>query len=246
MARVIRSVVFAFACALAVVGLAACGSSGGVKVKPVAATDPDSGISVKVAGTKVTVARSETSTAGTGGYSGQVACVDDYKKLAVAPREPAPDVPWYAATLITWPAKGASSTATLSHKLAGDLDLCVAQTSDGTTQSIVYFRPGVRAGLRTLQQSIEPKEVLEAAASLSLPLVYKGAFPAPSAIVSALNSQSLYVQQTPTLAGVTKIGVLYVITGKTTKDTMFAAIKGTDGKLQTVTQGVKGQPKLGS
>jgi len=241
-----------------VLGLAACGgttktvtvvktttTTSPAAGKPVSATDPDSGVTVSVTGTRVTVSRSKSSTAGTANRSGQVACVDNYAKLAVYPHEPPPDLPWYAVTFFTWPGKGQSSSATLSHPLAGPLDLCVAEMSDETARAMVFFRPGVRAGLYKLQQSVEPERVLMAAASLSLATVYKNQFPDVKAIVSALNSQDLYTLPTKTLAGVTQTGAVYVISSKTTPKQLFAAIKGSNGKVQTVTQGVKGQPKLG-
>ena len=241
----LRALALPFAAAL-VLGLAACGGGGAAKlVRTVSATDSDSGVTVSVAGTKVTVTRSKTSTAGTGNRSGQVACVDDYAKLAVYPHEPPPSLPWYAATLLTWPAKGQSTTATLSHALSGPLDLCVAEMSDETARAIVFFHPGVRAGLYKLQQSVEPQRVLMAAASLALATVYKNAFPSVRDIVSALNSQNLYVLQTPTKAGVTQTGAVYVISSETTPKKLVAAIKGSNGKVLTVTQGVTGQPKLG-
>ncbi len=117
--------------------------------------------------------------------------------------------------------------------------------SDGTAHSIVYFHPGVRADLYKLQQSTEPTRVLEAASSLALATVSNKAFPSVAAIVSALNSQNLYVVQTPTIAGVTQTGAVYVISGKTNGTTLVTAMKDGGGVVRTATQPAKGgNPKV--
>src|SRR5581483_9375010 len=54
---------------------------------PASASDKASGLTVTVSGDQVTIGRSATSTAGTGGAAGQVACTTDYRKLATATAE---------------------------------------------------------------------------------------------------------------------------------------------------------------
>ena len=110
-----------------VFGLTACGG-GGAAAK--SATDTASGLTVTVAADRVSLKRSAKSTSGTGGTSATVSCTDDYAKLVKASAVPAPSQPWYATTLITWPAAAKESTATLSHKLAADPQLCVTETTE--------------------------------------------------------------------------------------------------------------------
>ena len=86
-------------------GVAACGGGGSSHTS--SASDKPSGLTVDVAGDQVTLERSATSTAGTGGASGKIGCTDDFRKLIKATAEPAPTQSWYAATLITWPAASA-------------------------------------------------------------------------------------------------------------------------------------------
>jgi hypothetical protein len=233
---------------LVVLGAAACGgSSDKSSTKGIASTATDSaqGLTVTVDGDQVTLKRSKASNAGIGGRAGQVACTDDYAKLAVYPREPAPDLSWYAATLITWPAQGKSSTATLSHALKGFPDLCVSEMSDLSVRSIVYFHPGVQDDLNKLQQSVEPTRVLQTAASLALATVSKKAFPSAADIVSALKSQNLYVTQTPTVAGVTDTGAIYVISGESDAKTLVLAIKDGGGTIRSAEQPAEGgNPKI--
>src|SRR4051812_3174289 len=96
------------------------------------ATDKASGVTVNVFRDEVVVKRSATSTSGTDGASGQVACTNDYNKLINAQAQPSLDEPWYAASLISWPAAGKESTARLSHDLGREVDLCVASTTDSS------------------------------------------------------------------------------------------------------------------
>jgi hypothetical protein len=225
-------------------GAAACGGGGNststTKSTFSTATDAAQGITINVDGDQVTLKRSKTSTAGKGGYAGQVACTDDYAKLAVSKREPAPSEPWYAATLITWPAQGEAQTATLSHALKGFPDLCVAEMSDLSVRSIVYFHPGLKDDLNKLQQSVEPTRVLQAASSLALATVSKSKFPSAADIVTALNSQNFFTTQTPTVAGVTDVGAVYVIASESDPDTLVLAMKDANGTVHLAKQPAKG------
>jgi hypothetical protein len=243
----------ALACAsvssLLAVGLAACGGGSGSASK--SATDQASGITVSVAGDQVTLKRTAKSTAGTGGTSGQVSCTDDYAKLVKATAQPAPTQPWYSATLITWPAANKESTATLSHELKGDPDLCIAQTADSSTQAIVYFSATVKAGVQKLQadgmrnqQASQASTALKAAAQAAVATVSKGSFPAATSLVQTIGAQGLYVKQAADLSAVTQTGTLYVITSSTTTKKLVIALKDTKGAVQTATQGVKGSAKV--
>ena len=230
------------------VGVAACG---GGSSDPKSATDQASGITVSVAGDQVTLKRTAKSTAGTAGTSGQVSCTDDYAKLVNAKAQPAPTQPWYSATLITWPAANKESTATLSHELKSDPELCIAQTSDSSAQAIVYFSATVKAGVQKLQadgmrnqQAAQASTALKAAAQAAVATVSKGAFPAASSLVQTIGAQGLYVKQAADLTGVTQTGTLYVITGRTTTKKLVVALKDSKGAVQTVTQGVKGSAKV--
>jgi hypothetical protein len=238
----------AAACALAL-GLAACG--GGGSGTNHSATDTASGITVSVAGDKVTLKRSAKSTAGTGGTSGTVSCTDDYAKLVKANAVPAPTQPWYATTLITWPATGKQTAATLSHGLAHDPQLCVAQTADSSASAVVYFGSKVKAGVEKVQtdnartqQAAQAPAALQSAAQAAVGTVSKGAFPAPATIVQAVTSQGLYTKTIPQLTGAADKGTIYVVTGKTTKTSLVLALRDSKGVLNTATQGVKGSPKL--
>ena len=220
-------------------------TASGATAGAVSASDKTSGVTVSVAGDKVTVRRTATSTAGTGGAAGQVACTNNYKRLATASAEPAPSEPWYAATLITWPATGGVTTATLSHALASDPDLCIAETSASQTQVVVYFRPEVKSGVAMLQQASQATAALGAAAQTAVGAESKGAFPAASVLLAAMTAQGLYDKQVPTLKAVTDTGTIYLITGETTKTQVVLAIKA-KGVVHTATQGLKGSPKLGT
>jgi hypothetical protein len=231
------------------VGVAACG--GGSDSKSKSATDQASGITVSVAGDEVTLKRTAKSTAGAGGTSGQVSCTDDYAKLVKATAQPAPTQPWYSATLITWPAANKESTATLSHALEGDPDLCIAQTSDSSAQAVIYFSEKVKTGVQKLQadgmrqqQASQASTALKAAAEAAVGAVSKGSFPAAASLVETIAAQGLHAKQAADLSGVTETGTIYVITGRTTKKKLVAALKDTKGAVQTVTQGVKGSAKV--
>jgi hypothetical protein len=233
------------------VGVAACGGGSSSSSGPKSATDQASGITVSVAGDQVTLKRTAKSTAGTGGTSGQVSCTDDYARLVNAKAQPAPTQPWYSATLITWPAANKASTATLSHALEGDPDLCIAQTSDSSAQAIVYFSDKVKSGVQKLQadgmrtqQASQASTALKAAAQAAVATVSKGSFPAAASLVQTISAQGLYVKQAADLSGVTQTGTLYVITGQTTTKKLVVALEDAKGAIQTVTQGVKGSAKV--
>src|SRR3954451_6879579 len=123
------------ASSLLALGLAACGGGAGGGQAP--ATDAATGLTVTVSDDHVSLKRSAKSTAGTAGTSGTVSCTDDYAKLVKATAVPAPSQPWYATTLITWPDANKSTSATLSHGLKGDPQLCVVQTADSSASAIV-------------------------------------------------------------------------------------------------------------
>lgn len=244
-----RALACAFLLPVLAVGVAACG--GGSDPKSKSATDQASGITVSVAGDQVTLKRTAKSTAGAGGTSGQVSCTDDYAKLVKATAQPAPTQPWYSATLITWPAANKESTATLSHALKGDPQLCVAQTSDSSAQAIVYFSDEVKTGVQKLQadgtrkqQASQASAALKAAAQAAVATVSKGSFPAATSLVQAITAQGLYAKQAADLSAVTETGTMYVITGRTTTKKLVVALKDSKGTVQTVTQGVKGSAKV--
>jgi hypothetical protein len=224
------------------IGVAACGGSDSAS-KPKTARDDASGLTVTVAGDQVTLKRTAKSTTGTGGTSGQVSCTDDYAKLVKATTQPAPTEPWYSATLITWPAANKESTATLSHALKGDPDLCIAQTSD--------FSSDVKAGVQKLQadstrtqQAAQASTALKAAAQAAVATVSKGSFPNAASLVQAITAQGLVVKQAAALDGVTESGTMYLITGRTTPKKLVVALKDSKGAIETVTQGVKGAAKV--
>jgi hypothetical protein len=225
----------------------ACGSNPATK----SATDAASGLTVSVSGDQVTLKRSAKSTAGTGATAGQVACSDDYNKLLTATAQPAPSESWYAATLITWPAANKSTTARLSHKLKGDPDLCIAQTSDASTQAIVYFSAKAKAGVKKQQadtarqqQAAQAPAALKAAAKAAVTALSAGKFPAAAALVKALSSQGLIVAQAGAISAVTQAGTIYVLTTQTHANKVTLAMKDSKGTINTATQGTKGSPKL--
>lgn len=160
------------------------------------ASDKQSGLSVSVAGDQVTVKRTQASGSGTAGKAGQVYCTDDYAKLMGAQEQPAPSLPWYAATLITWPDKAKQITATLSHALKGKPDLCVAQATDGSAQAIVYFDAKIKTAIETQQadatrqqQAASAEDALTSAASMAVTAIADDEFPAATELVSTLTSQ---------------------------------------------------------
>ena len=231
-----------------VVGLAACGG-GSADAK--SATDKASGVTVSVADDQVSVKRTAKSASGTGGTSATVSCTDDYTKLVKATGVPAPSQPWYATTLITWPAANKESKATLSHSLAGDPQLCIAQTSDSSAQVILYFNGKVKAGVTKLQtasaqqqQASQATPALQAAVQAAVGAANKGSFPAPSTLVPAITAQGLFVKPAANLGAVTDSGTVYVLTDQTTSKKVVLAIKDDKGKVQTATSGVKGTPKI--
>jgi hypothetical protein len=236
-----RAIALVSASFVLVLGAAACGGSG---AKAVSATDATSGLTITVAGDAVTVKRSAASSTGTGGGAAQIACTDDYRQLATATAEPAPTVVWYAATLITWPQQNASSTATLSHALANKPDLCIAEMSDQSAQAVVYFRPGVKNAIEKTQQESQASAVLQAVSQTATQHVTKGALPSVAVLTKALQTAGMYVTKTAKVSGVTDPGALYIITSETTSKHVVAAILDNTGTVQTVTQGVKGSPKL--
>jgi hypothetical protein len=244
----------ALACAsvisVSILGLTACG---GGSARSTSASDAASGLTVTVAGNHVTLKRTAKSASGTGGTSGTVSCTDDYAKLVKATAVPAPTQPWYATTLITWPAAAKQSSATFSHGLKNDPQLCIAQTADSSAQVIIYFNSKVKSGVQKLQtdsarnqQAAQASQALQAAAQAAVGAVNKNAFPDVATLVQAMTAQGLYTKQAAGTAQVTEPGTIYVLTSKTTKTKLVAAMKDSKGKVQTVTSGVKGSPKLGT
>jgi hypothetical protein len=234
---------------LVAVLIAACGanSSSGKQ----SATDKASGLTVTVTDDHVSLKRTAKSTAGTGGTSATVSCTDDYAKLVKATAVPAPSESWYATTLITWPAGGKESSARLSHKLDGDPQLCVAQTSDSSASAVVYFDPKVKAGLEKVQtdgarkqQAAQATAALQSAARAAVGAVSTSAFPDAATLVQAITAQGLYAKPVATAADAKDTGTVYVITSKTTKKTVSLVVKDGKGKAHTATQGVKGSPKV--
>lgn len=231
-------------------GLSACGGgSGGGSEK--SASDAASGITVTVADDQVKLKRSAKSTSGTGGTSGTVSCTDDYAKLAKASAVPAPTQSWYATTLITWPATNKESTATLSHALKNDPQLCVVSTSDSSASAVIYFSGKVKAAVTKLQtdssrtqQAAQASAALTAAAQAAVGTVSKSAFPSEKAtVVAAVTAQGLYAKEAASLDAVTEAGTVYVVADKTTTKSVTLALKDSKGVVHTATQGVKGSPK---
>lgn len=237
------------AVAAATLTLAACGEE---TPATHAASDEESGLGVSVAGDQVTIKRTQASESGTGGKAAQVYCTDDYAKLMSAQEAPAPSLPWYAATLITWPEKAKSTTATLSHALASKPDLCVAQASDGAAQAIVYFDEQVKAGVEKQQadaareqQAASAEQALSSAAQLAVSAIAdEDAFPAAAELATALEAQGMIVDTAADKAAATETGTLYVLTDDTTDKQVTFAIKDADGKVSTATQKRTGDPKI--
>lgn len=231
--------------------LAACGEE---TPATHAASDKASGMSVSVAGDQVTIKRTSASTAGTAGTAGkagQVYCTDDYAKLMSAQEQPAPSLAWYAASLITWPDKAKETTATLSHALKSKPDLCVAQSTDGAAQAIVYFDAKVKTAIEKQQsdtareqQAASAEEALTSAASMALSAVAEDKFPAAEQIVSTLTGQGLVARAAADKAAATEVGTIYVLTSGTTDKQVTLAIKGSDNKVLTATQKRTGDPKI--
>lgn len=237
------------AVAAATLMLAACGEE---EPATHSASDKESGLTMRVAGDQVTIERTQASESGTGGKAGQVYCTDDYAKLMSAQEQPAPSLPWYAASLITWPEKAKSTTATLSHELKSRPDLCVAQATDGAAQAIVYFDAKVKTAIETQQadaareqQAASAEETLSGAASLAVSaLTEDDTFPAAAELVAALDAQGLIAKTAADKAAATEPGTLYVLTGDTTDKQVVFAIKDAEGKVSTATQKRTGDPKI--
>jgi hypothetical protein len=241
----------ALSCALIVsvptLAVAACGSGPATK----SASDAASGLSVSLAGDQVTLKRSAKSTTGAGATAGQVACTDDYTKLLTAKSQPAPTQSWYAAALITWPAAGKQTKATLSHELKGNPQLCLAQTSDASAQAIVYFSAKAKAGVKKMQtdnartqQASQASAALKAAAQAAVGALAKGSFPSAATLVQAFTAQGLYAKQAAKIADVTEPGTVYILSTQTHPDKVVMALKDSKGTINTATQGTKGSPKL--
>jgi hypothetical protein len=237
------------ACSLAilVLAVATCGDGS----DSASASDSASGVTVSVAGDQVVLKRTAKSTAGTDSAAGQVACTDDYAKLAKATTQPAPTQSWYAATLITRPAANEESTATLSHELEGDPDLCIAQTSDSSAQVVVYFSDKAKAGIEDLQndgtreqQAAQASSALKSAAQAAVAAVSKGSFPDTASLVETITAQGFYVEQATDLSEVKDTGTMYVITSQTSKKRLVVALKNTKGAIKAATQAVKGSAKV--
>ena len=228
------------ACAALALAVAACG--GGSTSK--SAFDKASGLTVSVAGDHVTLKRSANSTSGTGGTSGEVSCIDDYRKLVGVTVAPAPTLSWYAATLITWPAAGRESTATLSHALSSDPQLCIAQTSTSSVDVVLYFKAKVKSEIAREEQASQASSALRVAAQDAVATVSKGSFPAKTSIITAITAKGLYIKQAAQLSGVSQTGTIYLITSQTTTKKLVLALKSTKGTIQTATQGVTGSAKL--
>lgn len=244
----LRSSGSVLAVAAAALTLAACGEE---TPATHAASDKETGLSVSVAGDQVTIKRTSASESGTGGAAGQVYCTDDYAKLMSTQEQPAPSLPWYAATLITWPEKAKQTTATLSHALKGKPDLCVAQAADGATQAIVYFDAKVKTAIDAQQadagreqQAAAAEDALTSAAGMAVTAIADDAFPAADALVSALTAQGLIAKTAANEAAATETGTLYVLTDSTTDKQVVLAIKDAEGKVSTATQKRTGDPKI--
>jgi hypothetical protein len=231
------------------IALAACGgSSGGAKKS---ATDTSTGLTVTVSDDQVSLKRTAKSTSGTSGTSGTVSCTDDYAKLVKATAVPAPSQPWYATTLITWPAGGKETSAKLSHGLDGDPQLCVVQTADSSASAIVYFNAKAKAGVQKLQtdsarsqQATQATAALQSAAQAAVGTVSKSAFPAATTLVQAITAQGLYAKPAAAVGDVKDAGTIYVITGTTTTKSLTLAVKDSKGVVHTATQATTGKPKV--
>jgi hypothetical protein len=229
-------------------GVSACGSA----KEPVhSASDKASGLTVSVAGDQVTLKRAPSSASGTAGTAGQLSCTTDYSKLVNATAQPAPSVPWYAATLITWPDKAKSTTATLSHSLTKTPDLCIAQSADQQTSVVMYFGANVKAAIEKQQitkqrdqQAASVDDALKSAAQAAVTAVASGKFPDVATLTQGLTSQGFYVKTAETAAAATESGTLYIVAGDTTAKQLVLSLKGKDGKVRTATQKTTGDPQL--
>jgi hypothetical protein len=238
------------ALSLVAVLIAACGGNSNNNKK--SATDRATGLTVSVADDQVSLARTAKSTSGTAGGSGTVSCTDDYARLAKATGTPAPSQPWYATTFITWPDTGKTTSAKLSHSLKGDPQLCIVQTSDQSASAVIYFDARTKAGVEKLQttsaktqQAAQATSALKSAAQAALGAVSNKAFPTSGdTLTAAITSSGIYVKSVASLDQVTDTGTVYVITGKTTKDSLELALKDSRGTINTATEGVSGSPKL--
>jgi predicted small lipoprotein YifL len=245
----LRRVLSSFAVAGIVAGLTACG---GEEPQTHSASDKASGMTVSIAGDQVTLKRTSSSASGTAGAAGQISCTDDYTKLVAAKAQPAPSQPWYAATLITWPDKAKTTTATLSHELTGEPDLCIAQSSDQQTSVVMYFNPDIKAKIEKQQtdtarqqQAGQADAAVKGAAQAAVQAAAAGGkFPETAALVQALTAQGLYVKAADTKAAATETGTIYVIGEDTTDKQLVLAIKAADGKVTTLTQKTTGDPKV--
>ncbi|WCB93529.1 hypothetical protein DSM104299_02242 [Baekduia alba] len=229
--------------------IAACGGNNSSAKQ--SATDKASGLTVTVADDHVSLKRSAKSTSGTAGTSGTVSCTDDYSKLVKATAVPAPTQAWYATTLITWPGTSKESSATLSHGLDHDPQLCVVQSADSSASAIVYFDAKAKTGVAKLQtdsartqQATQATAALQSAAQAAVGTVSKSAFPAPATLLQAITAQGLFAKTAAETADVKDAGTIYVVTGKTTNKTLTLAVKDSKGVVHTATQGVKGSPKV--
>jgi hypothetical protein len=229
-------------------GVAACGSA---DEPSASASDKASGVTVSITGDQVTLKRASSSESGKAGIAAQVSCTDDYAKLVKATEQPAPNQPWYAATLITWPDKAKATTATLSHALTGSPDLCLAESSDSSTQVVVYFGSKVKAAIEKQQtdtareqQAAQASDAIKSAAQLAVSTVASGKFSEASALVEAMTAQGLYVKTATSNAEVVETGTIYLVSAGATSKRIVLAIKGADGKVTTATQKTTGEPKL--
>ena len=209
-------------------------------------------MTVSIAGDQVTLKRASSSASGTAGAAGQISCTDDYTKLVAAKAQPAPSLPWYAATLITWPDKAKATTATLSHELTGDPDLCIAQSSDQQTSVVMYFNPDIKAKIEK-QQTDTARQQQAGQADAALKGAAQAAVAGRGRTASsprrrrwsrALTGQGLYVKTADTKAAATETGTIYVIAADTTDKQLVLALKAADGKVTTVTQKTTGDPKV--
>jgi hypothetical protein len=229
--------------------LSACG--GDAAPKALTASDKASGLSVSLAGDQVTLKRTSASASGTAGAAGQLSCTDDYKKLVGATAQPAPSQPWYAATLITWPDKAKSTTATLSHSLTGKPDLCIAQSADQQTSVVMYFGADIKSAIEKQQIATQQKQqagsvddALKSAAQAAVGGAASGKFPAVATLTQGLTAQGLYVKTAANAAAATETGTIYVLEDGTNTKQIVLSLKGTDGKVRTATQKTTGDPTL--
>jgi hypothetical protein len=236
--------------ALVALVVAACGGNNGGSKK--SASDRATGLTVTVSDDSVSLARTAKSTSGTGGTSGTVSCTDDYTKLAKASATPAPSQSWYATTLIDWPAAGKTTTARLSHSLKGSPQLCIASSGDQSASAVIYFDARTKAGVTKMQtdsaksqQAAQATQALQSAAQAAVSAVSNRAFPTTGdTVVAAITSSGLYAKSVAAESGVTEVGTVYVVTGKSSKTSLELALKDTRGVVHTATEGVRGSPRL--